>query len=214
MKKAEIYYGGVVIGFPCGLVGEKLYINDKENGCVSAVKVTKILVKLGTCNSDGGISGNFPSVMVAYNKATEKGVICMSSSTRNLSLYANAYDAANDVNKIYPLSLKKRATNVRLGHCSVWAAFESALSKTPLSSIASVRNGSFYRFYGTYVWDGLKPIFKTFDLNDNFQLVFTEEDGWNFDKDYFDGPNDEMYRTEEECRAAHSIKVFEFAEDF
>ena len=218
MAVSRIYYCNAKVAFPCGLVGKKLYINDKPNGCVSAVKVISIMVKLNPTSGGGDIHGAWSAtnVRVCYKKATKNGVVGESTNYNQLKLYANPNDAANEVNEVYPIKANKmacvdeEARFITIGNAILNAFDNSALQDVwfaqPLTSSVT---------FGTYVWDGLKPVFKPFDITEHIRLIYTEEDGWEFDNnDFSDLDLDEMFLTEEECREAHAIEVYEFAEDF
>jgi hypothetical protein len=219
MSVSRIYYYNSKIGFPCGLVGKKLYINDKANECVSAVKVISIMVKLNP-SSSGNIHGAFSAlnVRVCYKKATKNGVVGESINYNQLKLYANPTDAANGVNEVYPIKAEKKACADDKMYSTIGGAILDAFDNSILQDVWVTQQSTSATHtvtFGSYVWDGLKPVFKPFDISEHLHLIYTEEDGWGFDNnDFTDLDLDEMFLTEEECREAHSVKIYEFAEDF
>lgn len=196
----------IAIKFPVNLIGKKFYIIDNANVCVNAIKIKSVKVKMltGNLGIHGGASAN--NVYIVYDKATESGIVSNEVHISKLNLYNTPQDACEGRNV------------VKYSPDTLFAdAFRFAMNKTELVVAYTIRMNKYLINYGTYVWDGLKPVFSRFDLRNHMTLLCDEVNGWHFENnDFSDCGLDfkDMNATEQECRAKHSLKVYDFPEVF
>ena len=199
------------IKFPVNLIGKKFYIIDNANVCVNAIKIKSIKVGMLTFGLDNGFTGihggaSANNVYIVYDKATESGIVSNKVHISKLNLYNTPQDACEGRNV------------VKYSPDTLFAdAFRFAMNKTELVVAYTIRMNKYLINYGTYVWDGLKPVFSRFDLRNHMTLLCDDVNGWHFENnDFSDCGLDfkDMNATEQECRAKHSLKVYDFPEVF
>jgi len=186
----------------------KFYLKSKIDSAVHAVVIDRLTLNVN-CNSGDIINGCYlaDSLSADARVAMEDGINEVTLTRHQIKqLCPTPQRAAENDGKI-----EKRVTcEIKYSH-SVLAILREAFANSPLCNVVVERKSespSGIVEFGCYVWDGFTPKFKSFDLTEH-KLIDLTEWGWKFRNNDFENVG-KCYKTEDECRKANSIKVYDF----
>lgn len=220
MKVSSVYAWQASMSFPLSREDfgkKKLYTVSREDNAVHAVIIDEVVINLiyspmGSIHNqviDGNRTTTGQAIIYRCRVATKEGIkhveIPLSPYSCQGRFYLNPTDAAEG-NAIKSVKFDKGT--IEMGYILYHAFADSSRG----DDIVMEEIDTGLVKFGYYVWDGFKPVFKSIEMGDNKSVIISA-DGCKFDVEpkFDDIDWDNTYTTEESCRNANSIEIFDFS---